>query len=219
VISLILTTCCTTDYRLSLLKLSIKSLRDNTIMKDKQWIICDNGDNRQTEYLKTLKPDRHIVFNGNKGIAHARNAGADASTGNYICFIDGDLVYRPNWMRTLKRLLDNDSRKLIASGMVNESAREGYRYAIDHSLHWQLWAKANSGCLLMKRSTWEEVGPWADFWKLGSSFHRKANKKRYKFIIPTPEVVFHLDSKPSYNKKKLQLSHYRKQPPIWEMLT
>ena len=216
-ISIILTTCCVTDYRLSLLKLSVKSLLDNTSMMGKQWIICDNGDQRQTDYIKTLNPQHeHLVFGANMGIAYARNAGAKAAKGDYFCFLDGDLIYRPNWLRTLKRLLNN--KKLIASGMINENLRTTYKGAIDHGLHWQIWLKANSGCLLMSRKAWDEIGPWSNFWKLGSSFCRAANRKRYRFIVPIPEVVSHLDNKSSYSKRRLQVSRHSIGGPIWEMV-
>jgi glycosyltransferase involved in cell wall biosynthesis len=88
------------DFRLQLLKLSLRSLRITTGGR-KQLILCDNGDARQTEYLKRVKSEKHLIFGENKGITFARNAGAEEATGDYICFVDGDLVYRPFWLSTV----------------------------------------------------------------------------------------------------------------------
>ena len=218
VISIILTTCCESEYRLSLLKVSIKNLFRNTEMRRKQLIVSDNGNDKQTEYLKTIKWDKHLMFGENKGLVYGRNAGAEVATGNYICFIDGDLIYRRNWLRTLKALIvGNPDRKLIASGRLSENMLLTDRYVVAYDLRKQIWSRTAGGCLLMTRQAWEEVGPWPDFWRMGAGFCNNANAKGYNFIIPIPEVAMPLDFKTSYSKKLLRMSYENNEEPVWEM--
>ncbi|MDV6273013.1 glycosyltransferase family A protein [Rhodococcus erythropolis] len=45
------------------------------------------------------------VFEARQGVAHARNAGFDASTGNIISRIDADTRVQPGWARAVKAFL------------------------------------------------------------------------------------------------------------------
>ena len=217
-ISIILTTCCQNEYRLSLLKVSTKNFLRHTVMHEKQWIICDNGDERQTEYLKTLKPNKHLIFGENRGIAYARNAGAEEATGNYLCFIDGDLVYRPFWLSTLRNLLIKfKDRKLIATGHFGEMMRMSRRRCVEAEQSYQVWQRSGCGCLLMSRETWNDVRPWPDWWRIGAAFCVNIGEKGYHFIVPIPDVARPLDYSPSYDKKLLAET-CKSGKPEWKML-
>ena len=47
-----------------------------------------------------------VIHQNNAGLSSARNAGVDAATGRYICFVDSDDLVAPDYCRELYGLLD-----------------------------------------------------------------------------------------------------------------
>ena len=78
----------------------MNSLLRNTVMKY-ELIVADNGDSNQTKYLKRVKINKHLIFGENKGITYGRNTGADKAIGEYICFVDADVVFMHGWDKQL----------------------------------------------------------------------------------------------------------------------
>jgi glycosyltransferase involved in cell wall biosynthesis len=220
VVSIILTTCCVTDYRLSLLKTSMESMFRFTNMRDKELVVCDNGDDGQTEYLKTLRINKHLIFGENKGIPYARNAGAKESKGDYLCFVDSDLIYSRNWIGIMLSLLvRHKDKKLIASGLFGESMRKYREWMIESQPDYQIWSRTGNGCLLMSRKTWNKIPNWSELtWKIGAQFCSDAVRLGYRFIVPIPPVAQVLDTAPSYKKGILRKS-CKKGKFIWEMIS
>ena len=63
---------------------------------------CDDTGNIAREVLKSSGRNYTVTAHGhNKGVSAARNSGIDASSGEYICFADGDDVLRENFVSCL----------------------------------------------------------------------------------------------------------------------
>ena len=58
-----------------------------------------------------------VIHQENTGLSCARNAGADRSTGRYICFIDGDDYILPEYCETLFSLLKDSQYDFSACGV------------------------------------------------------------------------------------------------------
>jgi glycosyltransferase involved in cell wall biosynthesis len=213
-VSIVMISCCKSEYRLGLLKMTLRSLRNKTKAKH-ELIVADNGNERQTEYLKRLKIDKHLIFGGNKGITHARNAGAAEATGDYICFVDSDVVFQRGWANTLISVLKKDD-KLIATGIHGACMRFRKWRCKHKDYDYQIWSRAPGTCLLMSRETWNDVSPWPDTWRMGFDFGTRVAKKGYRFVVPLPAPVAHLDDNPSYNKRLLART-YREGNPQWRV--
>jgi glycosyltransferase involved in cell wall biosynthesis len=183
-------------------------------------IIADNGDERQTNYFKNkFHPYKHLVFGENKGISYARNTGAEHARGEYLCFIDSDLIYRRYWLGSLRNLLERHvDEKLIATGIHGEVMRANRWRCRKQRFTFQIWSRAPGGCLLMSKETWNTVGPWPDTWRLGFDFCTQAARKGYSFIVPVPDVVRQIDEAPSYNKRLLAKS-YKEGKPEWKVMS
>ncbi|MHA2063977.1 MAG: glycosyltransferase family 2 protein [Candidatus Thorarchaeota archaeon] len=214
-ISIVMISCCKSEYRLNLLKMTIKSLRESTKSRY-ELIVADNGNKKQTEYLKSIRPSKHLIFGSNMGITYGRNTGAENATGDYICFVDSDVVFQRRWGRQLINVLKKKD-KLIATGIYGSVMRFNKWRCKHKDYDYQIWSRAPGTCLLMSRQTWDDVKPWPDTWRMGFDFCTQAARKGYSFVVPIPAPAAHLDDRPSYNKRLLAKS-YNKGKPKWTMI-
>lgn len=60
---------------------------------DESGAICDEIANRESRV--------RVVHKVNGGLSSARNAGLEAATGDYVCFLDGDDVFHPSMLQTM----------------------------------------------------------------------------------------------------------------------
>lgn len=96
----------------SIIKQSYKNLEIicvNDCSKDKSQEILN-------KYAALDNRIRIVTYKKNRGLFHARLAGADVATGDYLCFIDADDAVSLDWIRLLVRNIeDNDSDMAIGS--------------------------------------------------------------------------------------------------------
>ena len=57
-----------------------------------------------------------VIHKSNGGAASARNAGLDAATGEYICFVDGDDAVHPDYVRSLLTALTDHNADIAVCG-------------------------------------------------------------------------------------------------------
>ena len=82
--------------KLDYTKKFIKSLFEYT--KDFELIIVDNGSTDGTvEYLETLDNIKLIKNYENKGFSTGNNQGIAIAKGEYIGFLNNDILLYPNW--------------------------------------------------------------------------------------------------------------------------
>lgn len=86
-------------YRTLLCGLNI--LREDLKAVDHEIIIVDNGSNDGCEKIATIKNEKNL------GISKGKNQGIDASKGEYILLLDGDIVPVPNSVNCLLDYLEN----------------------------------------------------------------------------------------------------------------
>ena len=91
---------------------------------DFELILVDNGSNDGTDsYIKSLNDPRvkPIISKKNLGFSGGNNLGYKYAKGDYICFLNNDVVFHnPNW---LKELLQNqEENTLIGPHLVNSNS-------------------------------------------------------------------------------------------------
>ena len=79
--------------------------------KDRSPQICDRYASQDTRIRVIHKP--------NGGAASARNAGLDAATGEYICFVDGDDLVAPDYVLHLLRTATENEADMATCGFYN----------------------------------------------------------------------------------------------------
>lgn len=87
-------------------------------------IICVNDaspDNALSiiyEYEKKDNRIKVVTYEKNKGLFHARLAGADIATGQYICFVDSDDSISIDWIRLLVEKAIEQNADMVLGNMV-----------------------------------------------------------------------------------------------------
>ena len=81
---------------------------------DAETIIVDNGSIDGCQDLATIKNPENL------GISKAKNQGVDASRGEYILLLDGDVVPVPNSIRLLVKYLDENPQCMALGFLPNK---------------------------------------------------------------------------------------------------
>ena len=148
-------------------KMSIQSLLKNTTYPF-ELILMDNTQN-------------------NRGLGLARNAGFALSTGDYIAFVDDDILFHSGWLEECISMIDLGD-KYIATPVHQPRiqkwelpAVKGYRQNY----------RAGSNCMVMRRETFIDIGafmvdtnnPARGTWRAGQLFADKQTRKGYTVLI------------------------------------
>jgi len=166
---------------------TIKSIQEQTF-EDWELVVVDDAstDNSPdviTEAIQGETRARFIRHAENRGVAHARNTGIRAGTGEYIWCIDADDACDPSYLKTMVEGLQGDQRlAIVYTGLKVMDARGKLR-SEEHT--WPLPYDPNKGTVgnqiptscLYRRIWWERVGGYrqryaprgagqedADFW-------------------------------------------------------
>ncbi len=96
----------------------IESLKKYT--KDFELIIVDNGSTDGTvEYIKSM-PDIKLIQNTeNKGFSAGNNQGIEIAQGEYIGFLNNDILLYPNWFEACKRVFENEKAGFVSPRHIN----------------------------------------------------------------------------------------------------
>lgn len=81
-------------------------------------LIVDNNSSDDTrdavERMAAKSPIRiRYAFEPQQGLNHARNHGVRASDGKYFCFVDDDILVRPDWLAALYGALDTNDADAV----------------------------------------------------------------------------------------------------------
>ena len=113
-----------TYNRVNYLKNCIDSVINQTF-KDWELVVVDDGSQDNTfelvdSYLQEIPKIRYLKHR-NRKLGYAKNAGIQASFGNYITFIDSDDAYKPNHLDSrLEYMKANPEIDLIEGGFDSE---------------------------------------------------------------------------------------------------
>lgn len=98
----------------------VESLQKQTF-RDIEIILVDDGSPDQCGKLcdnLAMRDDRiRVIHQKNAGLSQARNAGIQAASGAYICFVDGDDLVSPYYCERLFLLLDGTTYDYSACGV------------------------------------------------------------------------------------------------------
>ncbi len=156
-----------TYNKLKYTKMFIESLYKYT--KNFELIIVDNGSTDGTvEYLKSLDNVKLILNSENQGFSKGNNQGIEIAQGNYIGFLNNDILLYPNWFEECKKVFakentaafvsprhinphfDNtDEKKYIKFFQKNFKYKEPYEKNFDECVF---------SCVVTKRSILDKIG-------------------------------------------------------------
>jgi len=188
-LSIIMVTWSPNKERMELLKETMESLQ-SSIDIPYELIVIDNGPKEQTEYLKTLKIDKHIINDINKGIGYGWNQGYEASEGEFISLIDNDLLFAKDWAKDCIELLEKyPDKKLIATAIASvhhETSRCFLgRLGINYT-----WSRSATAGSVFRRTAVDDFGIWDLHPKPGAAWMPRLKEHGWKIISLTiPKIV------------------------------
>jgi len=88
---------------------AITSLLIQTVPPKEIIVVNDGSTHESRQFLNKFSAKVSIIDHKvNKGIAHARNTGAEHSTGEYLAFLDGDDLWEPNKIEIQQVVLEKE---------------------------------------------------------------------------------------------------------------
>lgn len=152
-----------------LLPRTLGALRDSDYPSDRwELIVVDDGSNDETPTVAAAGFADVVIKLGQRafGPAYARNRGFDVARGEYILFIDSDVVVRPDTLSSFARVLSQDESIAAVFGSYDDAPDapgfvSQYRNLLHHYVHQKnagdvetFWAGAG----MIRRETFEKAG-------------------------------------------------------------
>ncbi len=99
----------------------------NQTLQDWELIVVDDGSTDNTQEVVASFNDARItyVYQENAERSAARNKGIAHYTGEWICFLDSDDEYQPDYLQELAKFIENQkpSPGLIATGLITQQGQ------------------------------------------------------------------------------------------------
>ncbi len=207
-------------------------------------IVVDNGSTDGTvEYLES-QSDVKLVKNGfNLGFALGNNRGLLEAGGNYVIFLNNDVVVTEGWLRKLIACAESDPSvgivgprsnyvaghqlvKNVPYGEDMEAMQEFARsWSEENSGNWEEVLRVIGFCMLVKREVIEKIGGFDPQFGLGNfeddDFCIRARIAGFRIKIAHDVFVHHFGSKTFQSEqidyRELMLSNWEKFKRKWNL--
>ena len=213
-VSLIILTYNNLDYT----RQCLESIFTKTIYPNYEIVVVDNASTDGTpDYLRSVAashPNVRLVLNDeNRGFASGNNQGVHASSGEYICFLNNDVIVTPGWLSGLLTHLSDPS--IGAVGPVTNYAGNESRISVDYHHISDLdnfarrYTQAHAGqafdirmlalfCMLLRRTVIESVGLLDEQFGVGmyedDDFSLRIRQKGYRILCAEDVYIHHWGS-------------------------
>jgi len=187
-------------YRADLTAVCIDSVVKYTDIPHEIVLVQEGIDEEITELLKSY--DAKFVHNKEpKGFAGAMNSGLAVSEGDYLCFLNNDVVVIPGWLECMMKAFEDKQVGLVAPVLSEGNkrqhldAREGREKEFDYV---EDPLSLKGVCFLVRRSVIDNVGTWDESFGMGggddSDFCYRIAKAGYKLVIARKSFLYHYGS-------------------------
>jgi GT2 family glycosyltransferase len=133
-------------------------------------VIDQNDDESASRYLTGRKLEL-VRLRSPRGLSRARNVALEHVSADLVAFPDDDCVYPPGVLRRLaERFADDESLDGVTGRSVDETGRSAASWSTSSAVLTDdnLWNRAISYTIFLRRAVLERVGPFDEHLGLGS---------------------------------------------------
>ena len=186
-------------------------------------LIIDNGSEIETvSYLQKLKPPQRgnvnlkIIYNSdNKGFVGGMNQGMRLSSSPYVCLLNNDTLFSPNWLELCLKAYNSNPR----IGIVNPNSTtfgtwpqkkqtvESVAEELSHRFYNEPITEIGTCvgfCMLIKHEVIERIGYLEEslhgFFFEDTDYSKRAKQAGYFCVVANQAYVFHHEHKSFKNK-------------------
>jgi glycosyltransferase involved in cell wall biosynthesis len=189
--------------RADIVKKSIRSVL-NQSYNNLELIVIDDGSTDDTpQAVKSVQDDRIIYIrkDNNKGANTARNTGLKAATGEYIAYIDSDVVWLPDKIKTQVDKIESANDKTGVVHCYAYSEFDGYFQIVKRNHHGNIFedlisskAKATTSSLLIDSSCFDQCGGWDEDLRSFNEYDMLLRfAEKYRFEVVQKPMLFEID--------------------------
>ena len=92
------------------LRRCLESIKNQTVKFDEVIIVDDGSTDNSGEILEDYRDRFQVLYSVNRGVSHARNAGIQQATSQYITFLDADDELLPDACAIMRRAIEKYPR-------------------------------------------------------------------------------------------------------------
>lgn len=182
----------------------------NQTFRDIEIIFVDDGSPDNCGHLCDILAEQdtriRVIHQDNQGLSCARNAGVDAATGDYVCFVDSDDMVAPDYCQRLLELLDGTTYDFSYCGVCRFQDGELPK----PSSHDEEFNTTNSEYLQAQFERKTEFGVWNKLFR--NNFVKRvrfAPGKIHEDVIFSADLLKNLSHGAVYTTKELYFYRQR----------
>lgn len=131
-------------------------------------IMVDNGstddEKSRLENLKNMKLVSKIIYNGsNLGFAGGNNKGIEAAAGQFLCFINNDVIAGPNWLDSIMACFNDASVGAVgpvSNNVGSETFPQRVQYINEKDGIKSEIQRLSGFCMVIRKKAFDNVGKW-----------------------------------------------------------
>lgn len=196
--------------------------------KDFELIIVDNGSTDGTvEYLQKL-PDIKAIFNNqNLGFSKGNNQGIDIAEGEFIGFLNNDILLYPNWFEECEKIFKKENAAFVSPRHVNPHYhnvnKNNYLKYFAKNFHYnkdyeKSFDECQFSCVITKREVISAIGKFDEEYSPAffedNDYKYRAIEAGYNTFVANKVCFFHYGSvtsaKLNQNFEKNRRYYYNK---------
>lgn len=194
-----------TYNKLEYTKKFIESLFKYT--KDFELIIVDNGSTDGTvEYLKSLNGIKLILNNENLGFSKGNNQGINIAEGEYIGFLNNDILLSPNWFEECEKVFEKNVAAFVSPRQIllrheNTNEKDYLKYFSEKKYsapYEKSFDECVFSCVITKRSVLDKIGTFDESYTQAffedNDFKYRAIEAGFGVFVSNVVCFFHFGS-------------------------
>ena len=170
---------------------AIASLQRQSHLPDEIVVVCNGCTDRTAEIAESL--GCRVEITTTKGVSHARNLGARTAAGEFLLFLDADVVVPGGLIARLRRVLVRSRRVVGTVRAVADRTRYAPLYMVG-GLIIRAMQGASNGIVFCSRNVFERAGGFPEELRVGEDnafmkHARRLARVHYHYCVAPPVVT------------------------------